>query len=400
MDSLIATEVLFQSAEKSGFAAPDKAVLEQLVGLSYFQEEGRFSRETYVRLLEANGLTPAAFEASLRRQVALNEVRDSFLRSLRRPKLIKDFELEAKAIKLNLEFIRFERSELDVGAAISDAEVDAFLASTEGKTAVQAQYNSKRADFTIPKEVHARHILIKSGQGRSDAEALKTIKEIRAKATVENFADLAKTHSEDEGSKGKGGDLGFFGKGRMVPEFEDVAMGLAPHTISEPVKSDFGYHLILVEDARGGNTKPLEEVQKDIARDQLSGKIRDEALANLEKAVTGNQNIQPLLQKYKLKWEETGEFDLAQPTIPKLGGAPEVVAEAVRLQKSGQLVPKLIRADGKIHIVKLKTYARKPVDQAQTQNEFTMAPMQALEKWTKDLQQSAKIKRNTSLLEI
>ena len=97
-------------------------------------------------------------------------------------------------------------------------------------------------------EVKARHILI-STDNHDEAEALKMIKDIAKNATAENFADLAKAHSEGPSSV-NGGDLGWFGKGKMVKPFEDAAFSTEVGKISEPVKTDFGYHLILVEDQR------------------------------------------------------------------------------------------------------------------------------------------------------
>lgn len=400
MENLVATEVLYQSAAPAGFVAPDKAVLDQVVTLPYFQEDGRFSREIYLKLLQANGMTPRDFEGQIRRQVALNEVRDAFSRSLKRPSLMQSLEAEAKATKINLEFVQFERNNLDVTGTITDAKVKEYLATPEGQTAVESHYNTNKPTYEIAKEVHARHILIKTNQGRTDADALTKIKELKAQAKLENFAELAKANSEDEGSKEKGGDLGFFSKGRMVPEFENVAMGLAPNTISEPVKTPYGYHLIMVEEVRGGGTKPLDQVRTEIAREMMSGKVRDEALVSLEKAVAGDGNLNALVAQYKLKWETTGDFNLSESNIPKLGAVNEAAVEAVKLHEAGKVVPKLVRGEGKINIIKVKSFARVPVATKAAPDEFSMAPMQALEGWAKTLQSNAKIKRNTSLLDI
>ncbi len=104
--------------------------------------------------------------------------------------------------------------------------------------------------YFLPKEeVKAAHILILS-RDRSEEEALKAITEIKTNLTVDNFADYAQKYSEDPGSKDNGGDLGWFGKGQMVPEFEQAAFSLEEGKISEIVKTPFGYHLILVKEKR------------------------------------------------------------------------------------------------------------------------------------------------------
>jgi parvulin-like peptidyl-prolyl isomerase len=107
---------------------------------------------------------------------------------------------------------------------------------------------SKLEVVTGEEEVKASHILI-STDNRTDAEALELIKEIQKNVTVDNFAEMAKQYS-DCPSASKGGDLGWFGKGQMVAEFEKAAFDLDVGEISEPVKTQFGYHLILVEDKR------------------------------------------------------------------------------------------------------------------------------------------------------
>ena len=113
-------------------------------------------------------------------------------------------------------------------------------------------YNCQQENkvYFLPKpESHAAHILIGT-QTRNETQALKLVTEIRSKLTKDNFAQLAKQYSEDPGSKDNGGDLGWFGKSVMVPEFENVAFGLEPGQISEPIKTQFGYHIIYVKEKR------------------------------------------------------------------------------------------------------------------------------------------------------
>jgi dolichyl-phosphooligosaccharide-protein glycotransferase len=98
-------------------------------------------------------------------------------------------------------------------------------------------------------EVHAAHILI-STEGRSEEKALVVITEIRKLVDATNFQELAKETSEDPGSAVNGGDLGWFGRNRMVPEFETTAFSLNPGEISDPIQTKFGYHLIYVIENR------------------------------------------------------------------------------------------------------------------------------------------------------
>ncbi|MCK4589186.1 MAG: peptidylprolyl isomerase [Nanoarchaeota archaeon] len=103
--------------------------------------------------------------------------------------------------------------------------------------------------FLPNEEIKASHILI-GIEGRTDEEALVVINSLRERVEKDDFAEIAKEYSEDPGSAVSGGDLGWFGKGVMVPEFEEVAFALKEGEISEPVKTQFGYHIIKLIDKR------------------------------------------------------------------------------------------------------------------------------------------------------
>jgi parvulin-like peptidyl-prolyl isomerase len=137
--------------------------------------------------------------------------------------------------------------------------------------------------------VKARHILIRfqgskmpladGAKELTDAEALAKATELRAKIVAgADFADLAKQNSDDKGSGANGGDLGSFGKGQMVPEFEKEAFVLPVGQVSQPVKSPFGYHLIKVE---AHSTKPFEEVKATIVK-RMPEEMAKKSLADLK----------------------------------------------------------------------------------------------------------------------
>ncbi len=146
---------------------------------------------------------------------------------------------------------------------ISDEEVDEF-------------YKANTESMKRPEEMHARHILIKLEPGAdqaADDAARKKIDGILAEARGgADFAELAKQHSEGP-SAPQGGDLGFFGRGRMVPPFEQAAFALDAGAISDPVRTQFGYHIIKAEERRGGDT-----VSKDDAADQIRAYLERQKL--------------------------------------------------------------------------------------------------------------------------
>ena len=156
--------------------------------------------------------------------------------------------------------------------------------------ALQAYYDAHKAEW---EQVKARHILIRFQGSRvplkpnqkdlTVAEALARAEEIRAKILAGgDFAKLAETESDDASNAPQGGELGNFGKGAMVPEFEKAAFAADPGKVTEPVKTMFGYHLILVE---AHATKPFAEVRTDIEA-KIKPEAAQKAIAELKKKNT------------------------------------------------------------------------------------------------------------------
>ncbi len=117
-------------------------------------------------------------------------------------------------------------------------------------------------------QVHARHILVQVDKNAPMADksaALKKIKDIKSQLNKgADFAELASKYSDDPGSKQKGGDLGYFTKGDMVPEFEKAAFALNVGQVSEPVQTDFGWHIIKVEEKRAGKKVSFDDAKNDL----------------------------------------------------------------------------------------------------------------------------------------
>jgi peptidyl-prolyl cis-trans isomerase C len=198
---------------------------------------------------------------------------------------LKTLAQEARARKLD------QKPEVQAQLAI---EADQVLAGAEFQSlgsaddaAMKAYYDAHKGEM---EQVHARHILIRfqgsqvpvrTGQkDLSDAEALAKTKDLRAKIVAgAKFADIAAAESDDVGSGQNGGDLDTFGHGAMVKPFEDAAFSIPVGQISQPVKSDFGYHLILVETR---TAKTFEQAKPDIEK-SLGPDAAQKALEELKK---------------------------------------------------------------------------------------------------------------------
>ena len=151
----------------------------------------------------------------------------------------------------------------------------------------KAQYQAEKAKFVEPERIRASHILISGDSTESKAKAEKLLKELQAGA---DFATLAKANSEDPGSAVKGGDLGLFAHGRMVPEFEKTAFALAkPGDLSGLVKTQFGYHIIKLVEKQAGKQLSYAEVEaklKEQASNELINKERTIAVKQVTDKMT------------------------------------------------------------------------------------------------------------------
>ncbi|MEY9534594.1 peptidylprolyl isomerase [Sinorhizobium fredii] len=167
------------------------------------------------------------------------------------------------------------------------------------KEEVKARYDKEIAAIPAQEEVKARHILVKT-----EDEAKAIIKELDA---GKSFVELAKAKSTDP-NKDDGGDLGYFTKGRMVPEFETVAFALEKGAYTKtPVKTQFGFHVILVEDKRPQAPPPLEQVEPQVR--QLIMRDKYLALLDTAKKATGVEISDPALKK---AYDEAGKAREAQ----------------------------------------------------------------------------------------
>ncbi|HKP57111.1 MAG TPA: peptidylprolyl isomerase [Polyangiales bacterium] len=216
---------------------------------------------------------------SVTAQVTLspNEVWDAFVR-----------EKESVTLK----YARF--SPVFYGQALEPTAAELASWSASHASDIDAEYEREKHRYTgLEKQVRARHILIKLDEKATEAqqaEAKTKADGLAARARKgEDFAQLAKQYSEDQGSAKKGGDLGFNPKGRMVKEFDDAQFSLATGAVSDPVKSPFGYHVIKVEGVREGDV-PVAEAKSELAlklyrtqrASELAKTAADAALAELK----------------------------------------------------------------------------------------------------------------------
>src|SRR5262249_47853300 len=204
---------------------------------------------------------------------------------------------------------------------------------------IESNYNANIQQFQTPEQVRASHILLKT-EGKDEAAVRKQAEDIlkQVKAPGADFAALAKKYSEDDGSKANGGDLDYFPKGRMVPEFEQAAFSMQPGQVSDLVKSQFGFHIIKVVDKKPAATRTLDEVRSQI-QETLAGQRVEQEIANrtrdLDARIKKPSDFDALSKEQGVVVAESGFFTRDE-TVPGIGPAPEVATEAFQL-KQGDL---------------------------------------------------------------
>jgi peptidyl-prolyl cis-trans isomerase D len=249
-----------------------------------------------------------------------------------------------EAVRRRLESVRIAFAVFDAGKAPEAAETSAeqlgaFLASRDAEA--RALYDERKDRYDVPEQVRARHVLVQlaadappEAAAAAEAKARQALERLRA---GEAFEKVAAETSDDAGSKADGGDLGFFRRGQMVKPFEDAAFALPPGELSEPVRSDFGFHVIRVEEKRAAELRSYEEVREELAREILgreaaraAARERAEALAQ---AVRGGRSVEDAAREAGLTLERSGWLRRRPDGyVPGLGAAQDLLAVAFTLE--------------------------------------------------------------------
>jgi len=363
---LLVDALLTQEAERMGLVVTPIELRQTIENIPAFQnEQGKFDPELYkTRLNGQHGDTPGSFEKRLARDLLRYKVQMAVTAGA------GVSEAEAKNIFMygnelrRLEYAFFPKTDFVNGSKPSDdavrawydshqqdfkipatADISYLLIGTDSlagafapdEAAVAAYYEKNKTRFTQPEEVRARHILVLAPQNpaagsdeeKKAREAEKTINDIHAKLLASaDFAELAKQYSEDPGSAQLGGELGWFERGRMVPEFSDAAFSLNPGEISKPFKTTYGYHIVQTEEKRPSGVRPLDDVRKEITyqlgAEEAAAKLQD-TLDQILLAVMGGKDLAAAGAPYKLTPENPGPLSAAELTA-RLGLKAEEAA--------------------------------------------------------------------------
>ena len=339
LEGLIRDHVTVAAADKMALRTSDdrleRAFKSDPEFASLRNPDGSINRDT----LTAIGMSSEAFAERLRQDLTRRQVMEPIGGSAIAPAAAASAALDAMYQQREVQVERFDAKDQLAKAAPSDAEVEAYYKDPANAAQFQAPeqaqvdyvvldleavkkgiavseddlrkyYAENEKRYTTPEERRASHILVKADKDAPKAEREKA----RAKAETllaevrknpQSFAEIARKNSDDEGSAAKGGDLDWFGRGQMVKPFEDAAFGLKPGETSGVVESDFGYHIIHVTGARGGEKKTFDQVRGEIeneVRNQLVQKrFADAAVEFGDIVYEQPDSLKPAADKWKLE---------------------------------------------------------------------------------------------------
>jgi peptidyl-prolyl cis-trans isomerase D len=346
LQRLIYQRFVYSTALKVGIRSAPESVTELIREVPEFQKDGHFDPVLYRQLVSR----PALFEDDLRKQVATTLLQKSFDNGLR---FVSQGEIEDQKWldrKITFEIVALTPASVGDVKAPSAAELEAFKKEADTEARLQAYFNKNIDQFKKAEEVHARHILVKTGSDKDIRKIAQEIKEGKI-----SFADAAKKYSDDSSNAQKGGELGFFGKGMMVPEFEKVAFGMkTKDEISEPVKTQFGEHLIQFVEHREASSKSLDQVRDEILPKVWQEKERQARLDALVKTWTALPSgpSEKDLAAYKLKWEKQAPWSPRDPYLAALGNVDAHLDSLLTLNKTRSFLPKTLSRGDSLLLVR------------------------------------------------
>jgi peptidyl-prolyl cis-trans isomerase D len=382
LQQMVDEQAALTEADRQGIRISDEELAQQIFSIPALQENGRFiGEQRYEQLLASQypPITKGDFEQSLRRSMMVDKLRSAVTDWVS----VSDSDLEReyrnRNEKVKLQVVALTADKFRDKVTVNDADIASYYDAhkteyrkgesrkiryllvdrdqvrsriTVTPQEIESYYNSNLQQFQAPEQVRASHILLKT-DGKDEATVKKQAEDIlkQAKAPGADFAALAKKYSEDDGSKGNGGDLDYFPKGRMVPEFEQAAFSMQPGQISDLVKSQFGFHIIKVVDKKAAATRTLDEVRAQI-QGTLTTQRLDQQLADrtrdLDARIKKPADLETVGKEAGLVVSETGFFARDEP-VPGIGPTPEVTNQAFQI-KDGEVSRGLQSPRGPMYI--------------------------------------------------
>jgi len=406
LNDFIDREVLIQHATEMGYRVSDLDIARAIEAIPELQVDGKFSRDRYSALLAAQGRSEAQFEQDFRRDIQVAQLRNGIaISSFATPReLGRRLALEGET--RDIDYFTIAAAPFAAQVAVSPGDVQAYYDANKTSfvtpETVSLQYVAiKAADVAATVEVtdealheyydqvaperyqdperrRARHILIEAGA--DDAAARKKAEEVLAKAKAgEDFGKLASEYSDDPGSRAAGGELGWATRQSFVQPFADALFAMQVGEISDPVKTQFGYHVIQLEEVQPARQRSFDEVRAELEAEyrseQAQSQFYEKSQSLADDAFAALTELESVAQKYGLALETVAVFT-------REGGGPfdgnRKVIDAVfsdEVLQERQNSPAINVTDDEVAVFRVTDYkpaAPRPLDEVRGEIEVAL----------------------------
>lgn len=388
LEGMIRNEVVKQFVRDAGFRVDDLRVMQQIRKQEVFQLAGEYSYESYVMILANQGLTPEGFEGEQRAQMEVEQLESAIVTSAFFTPAEYRRYIELLAEERTVAHVLFDAAELAAEVEMTDEELRAFYDSNPDlfrtdesvrleyieialddikqdiavtETDVRDYFESNRDRFIAEDRRNVSHILILIDDEADAEAAMATAAELRARLGEGGvFEDLAREYSQDPVSAAEGGDLGWAAPGDYPEAFEEALLALDPGQVSAPVRTEFGVHLIRLDELRPGARQEFEDV-----RDELFDELRTQSAMDEFYAVADRLDDLALENPGNLAVvaSELGRELRSIDNFTRIGGAPlgyepQLVdaAFSVAVLEDGENSPLIELGDDRAVVVSVAEY--------------------------------------------
>ncbi len=339
LKGLIDRALLTSHAHEKGFLIDDESIIRLIHETPAFQENGVFSQARYEQVLRNSGEDPINFPAKAKKEIAVSQLTGGIIQTA----FVTAKQVDALSIldnqKRDIHIAVVPAASYLTKVQVSDDEVAAHYKAntakytTEEKVAVdylvlgaelftdkvlltdadvEARYAERLKSLADNEQRRAAHILIKITDKVKDVDALATIKDIEKRVKAgEDFGALAKQYSQDEGSATNNGDLGFVGKGAFVPEFEKAMYTLNVNEVSEPIKTQFGYHIIKLLEIQKAAAPNMADIRPELEAEVRAIKADElyaEAIEKMDALAYESSDLTEAAKQYNMTIQVSSLF--------------------------------------------------------------------------------------------
>ncbi|HSG65318.1 MAG TPA: SurA N-terminal domain-containing protein, partial [Gammaproteobacteria bacterium] len=352
IERLVRNEALLQRVDAAGYGVTDAQVMAAIRNRTEFQVDGEFSMDLYRARLLSQGIPPTAFEAMQREQLELIELQTGIANSAFYTPAEYRRYIELSRQQREIGYASFPAAAFAERVEVTDEQVAEYydtnrsqymteesvdleyiellasdLASSVEVTeeALREYYEQEQSRFTTEEQRRARHILFTGDDAEQRAQSA-----LERSNAGEDFAALAMELSDDPGTQSQGGDLGWIGRGLLVGPFEDALFEMEVGAVVGPVETNFGHHLIKLEELRAGEVQPFEQVRDELVEEfrqsQSDQAFYARATELAERAFDAYDELATVATQLELPLESFMGFTRSGSVSPFENGAPVVQA--------------------------------------------------------------------------